>query len=173
MNHDEAVARLDAGAGQARGESLDRRRVRRHFHREAIARRCADAERFEQIPLVFDRVPRAQRPRPCDAVCVHPRTAGNLVADPFARSEEAAGKADILRAPMPGLVKIVRAAAGDAVTRGQPLLVLEAMKMEHTIAATHDGVLAEIVAEGTQVTDGMVLVRFVEAAADEPVPKSA
>ena len=41
--------------------------------------------------------------------------------------------------------------------------MLEAMKMEHSIAATHDGVLAEIVAEGTQVTDGMVLVRFVEA----------
>jgi 3-methylcrotonyl-CoA carboxylase alpha subunit len=92
------------------------------------------------------------------------------IPDPFARSEEAAGKADTLRAPMPGLVKIVRAAAGDAVTRGQPLLVLEAMKMEHSIAATHDGVLAEIVAEGTQVTDGMVLVRF--ESAEEAMPKS-
>ena len=70
-----------------------------------------------------------------------------------------------MRAPMPGLVKIVRAAAGDAVIKGQPLLVLEAMKMEHTIAASHDGVVAEIVAEGAQVTDGTVLVRFVEAEA--------
>ncbi len=42
---------------------------------------------------------------------------------------------------MPGLVKIVRAAKGDTVTKGQPLLVLEAMKMEHTIAAPHDGCL--------------------------------
>ncbi len=67
-----------------------------------------------------------------------------------------------MRAPMPGLVKIVRAAAGDSVTKGQPLLVLEAMKMEHTIAASHDGVIADIVAEGVQVTDGVVLVRFVE-----------
>jgi 3-methylcrotonyl-CoA carboxylase alpha subunit len=63
---------------------------------------------------------------------------------------------------MPGLVKIVRAAAGDAVKKGQPLLVLEAMKMEHTIAASHDGVVAEIAGEGDQVTDGTVLVRFKE-----------
>jgi len=40
--------------------------------------------------------------------------------------------------------------------------VLEAMKMEHTIAAPHDGVIAEISAEGLQITDGTVLVRFVE-----------
>ena len=63
---------------------------------------------------------------------------------------------------MPGLVKLVRVAKGDAVTKGQPLLILEAMKMEHTIAAPHDGVIAEIAAEGAQVTDGTVLVRFAE-----------
>jgi 3-methylcrotonyl-CoA carboxylase alpha subunit len=49
--------------------------------------------------------------------------------------------------------------------------VLEAMKMEHTIAATRDGVLADIVAEGAQVMDGMVLVRF--ESADEAMQKSA
>ena len=64
------------------------------------------------------------------------------IPDPFERSEEAASKADTLRAPMPGLVKIVRGRGkGDAVIKGQPLLVLEAMKMEHTIAAPHDGCL--------------------------------
>jgi 3-methylcrotonyl-CoA carboxylase alpha subunit len=63
---------------------------------------------------------------------------------------------------MPGLVKLVRAAAGDAVIKGQPLLILEAMKMEHMIAAPHDGVIAEIAAEGAQVSDGTVLVRFAE-----------
>jgi 3-methylcrotonyl-CoA carboxylase alpha subunit len=56
----------------------------------------------------------------------------------------------------------VRVAKGDAVIKGQPLLILEAMKMEHTIAAPHDGVIAEIATEGAQVTDGTVLVRFVE-----------
>jgi 3-methylcrotonyl-CoA carboxylase alpha subunit len=89
------------------------------------------------------------------------------VPDPFDRATDAAGGGDSLRAPMPGLVKIVRAAAGDAVVKGQPLLVLEAMKMEHTIAAPHDGVLAEIASEGAQVTDGTVLVRFAEAAAED------
>ncbi|MGO4839765.1 biotin/lipoyl-containing protein, partial [Rhizobiaceae sp. 2RAB30] len=74
------------------------------------------------------------------------------VADLLSRSEEAAGGGDSLRAPMPGLVKVVRAEAGQTVTKGQPLLVLEAMKMEHTIAAPHDGVIAAIATEGAQVT---------------------
>jgi 3-methylcrotonyl-CoA carboxylase alpha subunit len=82
--------------------------------------------------------------------------------DPFADADAAAAGGDALRAPMPGLVKLVRVAAGEAVTKGQPLLVLEAMKMEHTIAAPHDGVIGEIVPEGAQVTDGAVLVRFEE-----------
>ncbi|MER8375372.1 acetyl/propionyl/methylcrotonyl-CoA carboxylase subunit alpha [Mesorhizobium sp. M1406] len=84
------------------------------------------------------------------------------VPDPLARADEVAAGSGSLRAPMPGLVKLVRVAKGDAVTRGQPLLILEAMKMEHTIAAPHDGVIAEIATEGAQVTDGTVLVRFVE-----------
>ncbi len=82
--------------------------------------------------------------------------------DPLARDADAAAGSGSLRAPMPGLVKIVRAASGETVTKGQPLLVLEAMKMEHTIAAPRDGVVAEIATEGAQVTDGTVLVRFVE-----------
>jgi 3-methylcrotonyl-CoA carboxylase alpha subunit len=85
-----------------------------------------------------------------------------IVPDQLDRAEEAGGGADSLRAPMPGLVKVVRAAAGDTVAKGQPLLVLEAMKMEHAIAAPHDGVIAEIASEGSQVTDGAVLVRFAE-----------
>lgn len=82
--------------------------------------------------------------------------------DPLERTDDAAA-GDSLRAPMPGLVKIVRAAAGEAVAKGQPLLVLEAMKMEHTITAPHEGVIAEIVTEGAQVTDGTVLVHFSES----------
>ncbi|MDG4900655.1 MULTISPECIES: acetyl/propionyl/methylcrotonyl-CoA carboxylase subunit alpha [unclassified Mesorhizobium] len=85
------------------------------------------------------------------------------VPDPLAKADEAAAASDSLRAPMPGLVKLVRAAAGDTVIKGQPLLILEAMKMEHTIAAPHDGVIAEIAAEGAQVSDGTVLVRFEDA----------
>ncbi|MCC0043442.1 MAG: acetyl/propionyl/methylcrotonyl-CoA carboxylase subunit alpha [Brucellaceae bacterium] len=82
--------------------------------------------------------------------------------DPLEAAEDEAAGGDNLRAPMPGLVKVVRAEAGQTVTKGQALLVLEAMKMEHTISAPHDGEIAEIVPEGTQVTDGTVLVRFAE-----------
>ena len=63
---------------------------------------------------------------------------------------------------MPGFVKLVRVAAGESVGKGQPLLVLEAMKMEHTILAPADGVVAEIVTQGAQVSDGTVLVRFAD-----------
>ena len=63
---------------------------------------------------------------------------------------------------MPGLVKLVRVAAGASVKKGAALLVLEAMKMEHTISAPHDGVIAEIASEGSQVSEGAVLARFEE-----------
>jgi 3-methylcrotonyl-CoA carboxylase alpha subunit len=69
-----------------------------------------------------------------------------------------------LLAPMPGRVTSVDVAAGDTVTKGQRLLTLEAMKMEHGMTAPFDGVVAELNAEaGAQVTEGTVLVR-VEAA---------
>ncbi|MNH49795.1 Acetyl-/propionyl-coenzyme A carboxylase alpha chain [compost metagenome] len=63
-----------------------------------------------------------------------------------------------LRAPMPGKVVAAPAKAGDAVTKGQPVVVLEAMKMEHALTAPFDGVVAEFnVAVGDQVVDGAVL----------------
>ncbi|MFI5624554.1 biotin carboxylase N-terminal domain-containing protein [Nocardioides sp. NPDC051685] len=63
-----------------------------------------------------------------------------------------------LLAPMPGSVVNVLAEAGSSVTEGQPLLVLEAMKMQHTVSAPTDGVLTQInVTPGTQVAAGEVL----------------
>ncbi|WP_068187637.1 biotin carboxylase N-terminal domain-containing protein [Mycobacterium sp. UM_CSW] len=65
-----------------------------------------------------------------------------------------------LVAPMPGNVIRVGAAVGDTVAIGQPLIWLEAMKMEHTITAPSDGVLAELNVEtGQQVEVGAVLAR--------------
>jgi propionyl-CoA carboxylase alpha chain len=65
-----------------------------------------------------------------------------------------------LVAPMPGNVVRVEAAAGQRVSAGQPVLVLEAMKMEHLIVAPADGLLAEVlVAQGDQVGAGDVLAR--------------
>ena len=65
-----------------------------------------------------------------------------------------------LLAPMPGSVLRIGAAVGDAVTAGQPLIWMEAMKMEHTVAAPGDGVLVELNVEpGQQVDVGAVLAR--------------
>jgi len=63
-------------------------------------------------------------------------------------------------APMPGKVIAVDVAAGEAVTKGQRLLVLEAMKMEHALTAPFDGTVAELgVAEGQQVQVEALLVK--------------
>jgi len=74
-----------------------------------------------------------------------------------------AGHAGSLLAPTPGMVVRVLAAEGDQVTAGQPLVVLEAMKMEHTVTAPVDGTVAALpVAAGEQVATGQV-VATVEA----------
>ncbi|MDI6624296.1 MAG: acetyl/propionyl/methylcrotonyl-CoA carboxylase subunit alpha [Brevundimonas sp.] len=63
-----------------------------------------------------------------------------------------------LRAPMPGKIVAVPAKPGDIVTKGQPIIVLEAMKMEHALVAPFDGVVETIgAAVGEQVVDGAVL----------------
>ena len=66
---------------------------------------------------------------------------------------------DIL-APMPGKVTSVEVAAGEAVARGQRLLTLEAMKMEHGLVAPFDGTVAELAARpGQQVAVDALLAR--------------
>jgi propionyl-CoA carboxylase alpha chain len=73
-----------------------------------------------------------------------------------------------LLAPMPGAVIRVGAALGDTVTFGQPLVWLEAMKMEHTITAPADGVVTQLdVRVGQQVDVGTVLARVENPAAGE------
>ncbi len=75
--------------------------------------------------------------------------------------------ADSLAAPMPGQVIAVYVSAGQRVRAGEPLLVLEAMKMEHTIRAPHDGVVAAIHARaGEQVAAAALLVDVRAAPAD-------
>jgi 3-methylcrotonyl-CoA carboxylase alpha subunit len=62
---------------------------------------------------------------------------------------------------MPGLVAKLHTTLGATVTKGDPLVVLEAMKMEHILTAPRDGRIAELlVAEGDQVSDGTMLVRL-------------
>ena len=74
----------------------------------------------------------------------------------------AGGAADgAILSPMPGRIIAVSVVAGDAVTKGQKLLTLEAMKMEHSLVAPFDGIVADLAAsEGDQVSDGARLVRI-------------
>ena len=75
------------------------------------------------------------------------------------QTPEDAAAAGSLAAPMPGKVIQVMVEAGARVKKGQPLLILEAMKMEHTITAPADGVVKEInFAAGEQVLEGAELV---------------
>ena len=67
-----------------------------------------------------------------------------------------------LSAPMPGKVIALLVEAGAKVRKGQPMLVMEAMKMEHTIAAPADGTVQRLpFAVGDQVAEGALLVEFV------------
>ena len=84
---------------------------------------------------------------------------GFRVVDPLTRAEETGAAGDTVPAPMPGLVKVVAVKPGDAVEAGAPLVVLEAMKMEHTLTAPRSGTIAEVgVTVGDQVSDGAVLI---------------
>ncbi|WP_298162913.1 acetyl/propionyl/methylcrotonyl-CoA carboxylase subunit alpha [Brevundimonas sp.] len=87
-----------------------------------------------------------------------------LVAKPSYASGSGGTASDgSLRAPMPGKIVATPAKAGDTVTRGQPVIVLEAMKMEHALTAPFDGVVGEIgYAVGDQVTADAVLARVTE-----------
>jgi 3-methylcrotonyl-CoA carboxylase alpha subunit len=88
--------------------------------------------------------------------------------DPMVPATVEEGAARGLRAPMPGRILELVAAPGAVVRKGAPLLVLEAMKIEHTIVAPAAGVLQAFrVAAGEQVAEGAELVTF------EPTPEPA
>ena len=88
-----------------------------------------------------------------------------IAIDALAHAGETQAEGGRLTAPMPGKVVSFSVKAGDAVTKGQPLAVMEAMKMEHTIAAPADGTVAELLfAPGDQVTEGAELLRLQVAA---------
>ena len=82
--------------------------------------------------------------------------------DPLAHAGEAEAEGGRLTAPMPGKIIAVLVAAGAAVEKGAPLLIMEAMKMEHTISAPQAGVVeAVFFAVGDQVVEGVALLAFV------------
>ena len=94
-----------------------------------------------------------------------PQGATQIVAiDLLAHAGEDQDEGGRLTAPMPGKVVSFAVQAGDKVSKGQALAVMEAMKMEHTIAAPADGVVAELLyAPGDQVTEGAELLKLTAA----------
>jgi 3-methylcrotonyl-CoA carboxylase alpha subunit len=84
--------------------------------------------------------------------------------DPYLPATRGADTHGGLTAPMPGRVLAVLVEQGDSVRRGTPLLVMEAMKMEHTVLAPVDGTVEQLLcAPGEQVKEGVELLRLVAA----------
>lgn len=81
--------------------------------------------------------------------------------DPMAHAGEIEAAGGRLTAPMPGKVVAVLVQSGKEVKQGEPLVIMEAMKMEHTIAAPSDGLVEEVLYQvGDQVADGAPLLAF-------------
>ena len=80
------------------------------------------------------------------------------------RRERAASRAGggAVRSPMPGTVLLVKVAPGERVARGQPLVIVEAMKMEHVVAAPLDGVVAELPVRAGQSVEMDALLAVVK-----------
>jgi biotin carboxyl carrier protein len=82
---------------------------------------------------------------------------------PSASSPAKGGGAGALNAPMPGVILELSVAPGDTIERGQPIAVLEAMKMKNSIKSPRDGTIAEVcVAVGQAVGHGDPIVRYRE-----------
>ena len=105
-----------------------------------------------------------------DADMLHVFSQGEHTAlaynDPMAHAGEVEAEGGRLTAPMPGKIVAVLVEKGASVEKGAPLLIMEAMKMEHTIFAPMSGVVEEVMyAVGEQVGDGVQLLSFVTAVA--------
>ncbi|GAB3304845.1 acyl-CoA carboxylase biotin carboxyl carrier protein subunit [Hymenobacter tenuis] len=85
----------------------------------------------------------------------------DILLDKLGMSTAASSKVNELKAPMPGLIVDIRVVPGQTVQKGDPLLVLEAMKMENILKAPGEGTVAAIkVNLRDNVTKGQVLVHF-------------
>ena len=105
--------------------------------------------------------PSAATPDPaCDVFTAHGHTTLHRL-DPLAQQDEHHGGSGQVTAPMPGKVIAVLVSAGQTVKAGEPLVITEAMKMEHSLTAPRDGTVAELLCSvGDQVAEGVELLRL-------------
>jgi 3-methylcrotonyl-CoA carboxylase alpha subunit len=86
------------------------------------------------------------------------------LSDPMTAADEADDGGDSIAAPLPGIIKALTVAPGAAVAAGDVLVVMEAMKMEHSLTAPRDGTVAEVtVRVGEQVEEGALLITLESA----------
>lgn len=84
--------------------------------------------------------------QPREVVIANRKVATSVVKRPQAEEENAKH----VGAPMPGMVVSVKVAAGDKVSKNDPLLIMEAMKMEATVYAEHDGVIGQVLVKAKE-----------------------
>lgn len=88
--------------------------------------------------------------------------------DAASEASAAGGGANVVRAPMPGIVVAVHKAVGDIVARGETVITIESMKLQMALAAPRDGVIAELaVREGGGFDKDAVLARLAAPAAED------
>jgi 3-methylcrotonyl-CoA carboxylase alpha subunit len=161
-----SVDRFNVIVGGRRGQDLE---ITAHFHGKAISLEWT-GHRFELNGIELEgRVLRAtvDGERISSRFVVHGRSlhvfhAGRalelMLREESTAHDDDTSAGEAVVAPMPGTVIEVMLAEGDSVTRGQPVLRLEAMKMEHTLRAPGKGKLRDLsVVAGDQVDEGVVL----------------
>jgi biotin carboxyl carrier protein len=119
-----------------------------------------------EIPAIETRQPAPRETVPESAPAGHPVRPSPRPASPVApaAASGAGARIDVMTAPMPGVVLEVHVAPGTTLRRGDPVLVLEAMKMRNTIRSPRDAVVVEVAVEaGQPVGSGEALVRLGDA----------
>ncbi len=92
-----------------------------------------------------------------DQMSAAPAQAPAAQAPAAAPAQAANGAGEQVKCPMPGTILDVKVAVGDAVKKGQVLMILEAMKMENEIMAGADGTVTSVIAKGASVETGTPL----------------